>query len=310
MAGSTDDEPKDVVQDASADIAQNAYNERIVVGVPGRVRSERIFVALSGAGKRSKESYKPDLDAPTPGQTVSIIASGEEKEGRSQTKQHVVVGIVLADTPLEYSDKSLGNGGKNKRLADERAKRGLLPPQSRILRATTPVTDFIESGSHKYYVACHSNHGICNMRVITSDAIFFFEEIWSQTDANANLKNRRTALGQVCRKMAAKVKSNVPRALTLINEPSCTMSNDLATSRTDHEINRLWMQFSLWEVSKHPADLHATIQTAKEILPELAKRPSNAGTVAFYCFSQALEEAEAKEMIEEMKVFNLHERTR
>jgi hypothetical protein len=310
MADSADEEPQDIVYDASADIARNAYNERIVVGVPGRVRSERIFVALSGAGRRSKESYKPDEDAPEPGRTVSILASREEKEGRFQTEQHVVVGIVLADTPLKYSDKNLGGGGKNKRLADERTRRGLLPPQSRILRAIVPVTEFIESGSHKYYVACHSTHGICDMRVITADAIFFFEEIWSQTNVNANIKNRRAALGQECRKMAAKVKSNVPRALTSINDATCTVSNDLAVCRTSHDINQLWMQYSLWEVSKQPAHLYTIIQTAKEVLPDLAKRPSNAGTAAFYCFSQALDEAEAKKMILEIKVFFLHECTR
>jgi hypothetical protein len=130
-------------------------------------------------------------------------------------------------------------------------------------------------------------------------------------DASADIaQSQQAASDQECRKMAAKVESNVPRARVSIVEATGAVSNDLEISRTDHEINRLWMQLSLWKVTGNSAHLHAMARTLKGMAPDLAKRPSNAGTAAFYCFDQALGEAEAKEMITEMKVFILHERTR
>jgi hypothetical protein len=77
-----------------------------------------------------------------------MIALTEKKQGRPQSEQHVVDGLVLADEPFKYPDKSSA-GGMNKISAEQRAKRGLLPAQSNILRATVPLTEFIE-GSHKY----------------------------------------------------------------------------------------------------------------------------------------------------------------
>jgi hypothetical protein len=124
----------------------------------------------------------------------------------------VVIGFVLADEPFQYSDKS-SSGGKNKISAEQRAKRGFLPAQSNILRATVPVTEFTEA-SHKYYVLC----GMCSMRLITSDAIFFFEEIWSQATSYANLKDHQPALGQACRAAAPKTKPLTPGALTSIEK--------------------------------------------------------------------------------------------
>jgi hypothetical protein len=130
-------------------------------------------------------------------------------------------------------------------------------------------------------------------------------------DASADIaQSQQAASGQECRKMAARDESNVPRARVSIVEATGAVPNDLEISRTDHEINRLWMQVSFWEVTKNPVHVHAAAQTLKEMAPDLAKRPSNAGTDAFYCFDQALGETEAEEMIKEMKVFILHQRTR
>jgi hypothetical protein len=55
-----------------------------------------------------------------------MMATTEEQQGRPQSEQHVVVGLVLADELFKYSDKSSA-GGKNKILAEQQAKRGLLP---------------------------------------------------------------------------------------------------------------------------------------------------------------------------------------
>jgi hypothetical protein len=109
------------------------------------------YIQLYQNDKRSKDSYKPDRDAPKSG-PISMIATKEKREGRSQSEEHVVVGLVLADNAFKYSDKS-STDGKNKVLTSQRVQRGILPPESNILRATVPVTEFIET-SHKYYVLC------------------------------------------------------------------------------------------------------------------------------------------------------------
>lgn len=46
-----------------------------------------------------------------------------------------------------------------------------------MLRALVPITEYIPTGAIKYYVACHQIMRLYDLRVITHDAVFFFDEI-------------------------------------------------------------------------------------------------------------------------------------
>ena len=298
----------ELVQDPAQDIAMNEYQEKLTVGVPGRRRCQVIYISTSKNGKRSKDTYNVEHDAPPAGRTPSIIPLKEELTPGHNTEAHLVVGVILARHPFAYSDKSKTPNAsrKNKGLSEARKKRGVLPATTELLRVTVPLTEYIQTTSHKYYVACHQMHGICGMRVISSNAVFFFDEVYSSlgTAVNGNLKNRTANLGLACRTLAATNKTSDPRAVTTIKKAgtSKTVCHDLEVTREQNAANTLWMQFALWQVSKEPAQLDVLTETVRRILPDLANMPSNEGTAAFFSFEEELQDFECAKMVNEVKV--------
>ena len=117
-----------------------------------------------------------------------------------------MVGLILAEDPAKYSTKASGPS-RNKKRDKERSERGVLPAEKNVLRAIVPITDLVSRGSIKYYVACRQLHGLCNMRVVPADDIFYFSEIWEGIPNNVNIKERRTLLGAECKKHAARDKN-------------------------------------------------------------------------------------------------------
>ncbi|KAJ4373387.1 hypothetical protein N0V83_003682 [Neocucurbitaria cava] len=295
-------EVEDLVQDPRTDIAKNEFLEKLVVGVAGRVRHQTIYIRTPN-NKRSKDQYKPEVDAPVPGRTLSILATSAEKEGRHDTQPFLVVGIVLARNPMKYSDKGTGRGGRNAEKSKARDARGTLPAESNILRAVVPITEYISQASVKYYIACNEVHGLCGLRTIVGDAIFFFEEIWTDIPSGADVKQRRSLLGSACKTLASMNKTPDPRAVTTIkNSKDPTASNDLSVTRHANAANLLLMQYSIFHLGKERSDIEAMMQTVKNILPDIEKKPSNEGTAAFFVFTEALEESDAKKLIAEVMV--------
>jgi len=214
-------EHEEFVQDPETDIARNEYLDEIKVGILGRARFQKIYVR-SLNGKRSTTKYTPEEDAPSPEQALSILPTTEEKEGRPDTMQFLVVGLVLAAEPLKYSTKGTGKARVKDRKNARRA-RGILNAEANVLRAIVPITEYISNASIKYYVACHPVMNLCSMRLITSDAIFFFPKIWTDILTDAEVKLRRTAIGSACKHYAAKIK-NLPESIANIPSTEGTLA--------------------------------------------------------------------------------------
>ena len=291
----------DVVMDGQKDIATSMTFEKIVVGFPGRNRFQRIYVRKSGTGTGGKTttSYKPAEDAPT--EPISILPTKEEIESRAGTMEFLVVGIVLAEDPGKYSTIGTGKSRSKKRV-EERAARGVIPAERNVLRAMVPITDSISNGSIKYYVACNQLHGLCNMRVITTDSIFYFQEIWDGIPEGLEVKERRSQVGASVKKHAARDKRPPQRALIPISSKSSTPSNQLEVTRTVNAANLLLMQYSIFKVSKQPSAILALKKTLENILPDLCKMPSDEGILAFYDFENDLTEEDAQQAIATIKV--------
>lgn len=79
-----------IVTDGQADIAKSQLLERIIVGVAGRQRLQKIYVRKSSAGGKTTASYKPLDDAPSADKTVSILSTKEEIESRAETIEFLV----------------------------------------------------------------------------------------------------------------------------------------------------------------------------------------------------------------------------
>jgi hypothetical protein len=293
----------DVVTDAQHDVAKTELLEKIIVGVAGRQRFQKIFVRKSGgAGGKTTKTYKAEDDAPAADRTLSILPTKEEIESRAETLEFLVVGLVLAQDPLKYSTKASG-ASRNKKRDSDRAARGVLPAEGNLLRAMVPTTEFIGTGSIKYYVACHQLHGLCNLRVISSDAIFYFSEIWDGIPENAAVKDRRRQLGAACKKHAARDKKPPQRALIPIStESDSTPSNSISITKTTNAANLLLMQYSMYSVSKQPSALVALKKTLENILPDLVSRPTDDGILGFYDFGNVLGMEDAVKAIDAVTV--------
>jgi hypothetical protein len=288
----------DIVTEPENDIAKSEVLEKITVGVAGRQRFQKIFVRQSGSssGGQTTTTYEPKVDAPRPGRILSVLPTIEEIESRAGTLQFLVVGIVLAEDPKKYSTKASGSS-RNRQRETERAARGVLSAERNILRAVVPITQFIGTGSIKYYVACHHLHGLCNLRVISSDAIFYFSEIWDGVREDANTKERRRQLGAACKMHAARDKKPPQRALVQVSESDSTPSNAISITPTVNAANRLLMQYSMYSMSKQPSAIAALKQTLENILPDLLNRPTDDSILGFYDFDTTLDEADAVKAI-------------
>lgn len=271
----------DFTQNPETDIAQNEFLDQLKVSAAGRVRFQKIFARTPG-GKKTTVQYDAQNDAPPSDQTLSILPTTEEKEGRAQTTQFLVVGLVIAEEPLKYSTKGTGKS-RNKDRDTARSTRGVIPAEANMLRAIVPITEYINSGSIKYYIACHPVDGLCNLRTVTADSIFFFSEIWIGISTNAAIKQRRTLLGSACKRHAAASSEPTPeRAQTSITNPTdSTLSNELRVTR---DVNA------------------ANLNALEGMTPDLDNKPSNEGTIAFYNFGSALGKDEAEKLIKELQV--------
>ena len=291
-----------VVTDGQTDIAKSQLLEKIVVGVSGRQRFQKIYVRKSGAGGKTTTSYKPADDAPAANNIVSILPTKQEIESRAETIEFLVVGLVLAKNPLQYSTQGSGRS-RHKKRDEERAARGVLPAEKNILRAIVPITDLISTSSIKYYVACKQLFGICHMRVITGDAIFFFQEIWEGIPDGLDVKERRSQIGAACKKHAARDKKPPQRALIPVSgKPGLTPSNLITITPIVNAANLLLMQYSVFAVSRQPSAIHALKKTLENILPDLCKKPSDEGILGFYDFDRDLVEEDVVKAVNAIKV--------
>jgi hypothetical protein len=296
-----DDLPADLVMNGSDDIAMNANLDKMVVGVSGRTRCCKIYVRL-GSSKGGKTSQSYDTAKDLPKTSISLLPTNEEMEGRPETKQFLVVGIVLAEEPKRFS--TTGSAKPRDRTRDQARKtRGTMPSERNVLRALVQTTESIDTAaSIKYYVACHRLHGLCDLRLVTNDTIFFFQEVWDEVGDVALAKERRTKLGEACKKLAARDKRPAQRVTVRVVKENQTASNDLQVTKKVNAANIINMQYSLFTMSKRPEALKALKATIENILPDLTKKPSDAGTLAFYDFDEELKKEDAEDAVESLVV--------
>ncbi|RDL39909.1 Uncharacterized protein BP5553_04249 [Venustampulla echinocandica] len=296
-----DDLEAGIITDGQNDIAKNEHGDRITIGVSGRKRFQKIWARKSKAGRKTTQQYQVQNDAPPANQTLSILPTQEEIDSRAETIEYLVVGLVLADNPLKYSTKATGQS-RDKVRESQRAARGVLPPYNNVLRALVPTTDNISSGSIKYYVSCHELHGLCNIRTIPGEAIFYFQEIWDDVADGLTVKDRRSQLGLACKKHAARDKRPPQRALIPISANNSTPSNLISITPIVNAANILMIQYSLYSMSKQPSALAALQTTLENILPDLRSKPDNEGILSFYTFDEDLEQEEAEKAVNAIKV--------
>lgn len=270
-------DPQQMIREPDKDIAVNEHLEKITVGVMGRVQSQKIYVSTPN-GKRSILKYDPSIDAPD--QEMSILPTREEIEGRPETSEYLIVGFVLAKDPYEFSTRGLRKS-RDRARDEARIARGVHPPQANILRAVVPVTEHINPANVKYYVTCRPEQGLCQMRVTTSDAIFFFSEIWAGISDGTPIKRRRTLLGAACRKAAAKVQGppeepavTPAETLTLSNLPSTTPQTETpedirAGSIADERVVDGKEAFYSFDIELTYRDAEAIIEQLEEMHPNI-----------------------------------------
>lgn len=296
----------DVIIDAQNDIATNEQRDKMVVGVPGRQRLQKFFVRKSPSGGKTTTTYKPEVDSPADDKTISLIPTVPEIEGRPETIEFMSVGIVIAKEPGRFSTKSTGViGSRNKKRDEERAKRGTLPMEANVLRAMVPTSEYISTGHIKYYVACHQVHAVCNMRLVTGDTIFFFQEIWDGIPDDITTKERRRRLGAACKRLAARDKRPPQRAVIPVStglDPAA--SSIIAIAPITNAANIVLMNYSMYAMTKDPSAIASLKKSLEDILPDLLQKPTDEGVVAFYDFDSILEQEDAEKLVAALEVSN------
>jgi hypothetical protein len=73
-----------------------------------------------------------------------------------------------------------------------------------------------------------------------------------------------------------------------------TTSNVLSITPAVNAGNVIWMQYSMYAVSKEKSTILALKNTLESILPDLLNRPNDDGILGFYDFDNILEEEDAR----------------
>jgi len=128
-----------------------------------------------------------------------------------------------------------------------------------------------------------------------------YAEIWDTISETPPIKTRRTDLGRNVKRFAAKIQPLAPRAPLPISEGGAKCPG-LTVTREKNNANLVLMQYSLCATTKSPEAYKALQRTIANQLPDILRRPSNEGTVAFYDYSQDLKEEEVAQLITEVKV--------
>jgi hypothetical protein len=195
----------------------------------GRERSCKIYIR-SGTSKGGKisQSYDPANDLPT--SPIPIIPTTVEREGRSGTLEFLVVVLVLAQEPKKSS--TVGTAKARDRSRDKARKaRGALPSERKVLRALVPTTDSIDTAaSVKYYVAYQQKYNLDNLQLTIVNTIFFLLEEWDEVGEVLLAKDRKTKLGEACKKLAARDKRPQQRATVCIVKENQTLTSGCQNS--------------------------------------------------------------------------------
>jgi len=285
-----------IVKDGQKDIAINQYDRHMIVGIDNRVKLQKIWVRKgpNGDGKTTTR-YDSDEEAPPDDDPMNLLATAEElNEDNENSLRVLVVGFVIAKNPSEFSNKGTGTKSKQKSSSGPR----ILPCKQNILRVVMEVTEEIAVQA-KYYVAYNRENGLCDLRVIGADQVFFFEEILSDITHTTNIVERRRVFAQKCKELAARTNNKRP------GKAESTLSRDDQIIEVVVKLNHLHQQFSLWTSNKTTDGVKAFEQALARILPDLAKMPSNNGIAAFYSFDNGFGEAEAGDLIHEVNVSNV-----
>lgn len=178
------------VQEPEKDFVRNEHSDGFNVGAVGRAFFQRIHV-MTPNDKLMTQKDDPEEDAPPGHRTTSILPTSEELKGGHETTLFLVVGLILAEEPDKYT----------KAVNEKRT----IPTPSNLLRVVTPLTEHVSNVNGKYYVACHSLHGLCQLRLIKINATFVYAEIWDTMSDTSPIKTRRTDLGRNVKRFAAKI---------------------------------------------------------------------------------------------------------
>lgn len=190
------------LEDVRNDIAQNYCRERMQVGSTSRMTYQKILVRSTNVqGGKTTIMYNAATDA-SKESIESILPTNEEtaeKGDRVGLRTMLVVGLVIAQDPDKYVDSG---SVKAKEKEERRKARGILPRPSKVLRAVVQVAEPSKS-SFKYYVAIKPIDGLCELRLITFEKIFFFPEFLTSLNDKSTLRFRRDNIPRACRAAAA-----------------------------------------------------------------------------------------------------------
>ncbi|EPE35504.1 hypothetical protein GLAREA_11203 [Glarea lozoyensis ATCC 20868] len=276
------------------DIAKTHLGEQMSIDTKGRVMNQRIY-AKTSTGK----GYDAKTEAPDDEHPISLLATQAEIDSRKDTVQYLVVGIIIAKEPGRYATSGQGPS-RNKGRDAERKSRGVLPREPNVLRALVPVTAHLDPTSTPLYrIAYGQENGICKVKPMVFENIFFFPEIWERVSAK-NAKEKKTEIGQICKSLAADSQNPPERNVISIKKRRSNTNQperEFTVSAQVNSANRLKLQHDVFMISKSAVALQALQETIRSILPDLRCKPNNAAILEFLQYEKALDAEETESLI-------------
>lgn len=138
----------------------------------------------------------------------------------------LVVGLVVADEPLKYSNSGTLKG---KEKEEQQKARGVNSRPEKVLRAVVQTYKHATAASFKYYVAIDLVDGLCGLRLIKGEAIFFFPEFLTSLNKDTPIKMRQHLISHAVRAAAAAMSEEVldnGSHEAVSSDPDLAMSED------------------------------------------------------------------------------------
>jgi len=255
-----------------------------------------------GGGSTTKKYLPEENSPPSHVSTMSILPTVQALTGEvGKTKEVLQVGFVVADEPEKFVQKDGKTATKATKASAAMARPG------RVLIAVVDRTDYVATTPHKFYVAVNPNYGLCDLRFVNLDQIFFFSEYWHDIAPNQNIRAITKSLGLNLRAAAARTKTIEPlQQIAIVDgkDHESTLSNVLSVTKQEKLSNLLDCAVSLFNDSNSP-DWFEHIDEAYENAAAVLKQALPEGYQAaarFFDASATLDEGDAQTLVQRLQV--------
>lgn len=294
----------EIVADGQKDFAKRPNLDCMMVEAPGRQRFQKVHLWTTFNGGITTDTYNPDKHGPDKAGKCPILPTELELIPATQsTREFLEVGLVFGDDPQKNMPK--GAAGNKARAAEKKGKEIQRRPDV-MMRAFTPVTDYIQE-QNKVYIGCQPKGGRLNHFLGKADCVFFYSEFHEGIPDRTPKKQISSMILQKTREAAARNKTTEKPTVAVVtpDQPSKKRTaHPIVVTQSEHHSSMLLFQLGLYEMTKDAKYINTMAKILEGKLPDLKYGPdtSTGGITCFMDFTKELAWDKAELLSKELKV--------